>query len=94
MEGVHLATSSKPNHFPEASPPNIITWRVRATSADVCKDTDVWSVTVMFKNANSRDLPGCLVIKILPSSAGGVSSTPDQEAKIPQSSWPKNQNIK
>ena len=87
--GVHLVTASKSNHFPKASPPNTITWRVRATSGDVCRDTDVWSITVMFKNANLRDFPGCPVVKTLPSDAGGVSLTPGQEAKIPHASWPR-----
>jgi len=34
------------------------------------------------------------VVKTSPSSTRGAGSIPDQEAKIPHGSWPKNQNIK
>ena len=40
------------------------------------------------------DFPGGLVVKTSPSSAGGVSSTPGQGAKIPHDSQSKKQNIK
>ena len=34
------------------------------------------------------------MVKALPSSAGGARSIPGRLAKIPGTSWPKNQNIK
>jgi len=39
-------------------------------------------------------LPDGPVVKTSPSSTRGAGSIPDQEAKIPHGSWPKNQNIK
>ena len=42
----------------------------------------------------SWDFSGGLVVESSPSNAGGVSSIPGQEAKIPHASGPKNQNIK
>ena len=33
------------------------------------------------------------MVKTLPSSAGGAGSVPDQGAKIPHDSWPKDRNI-
>ena len=41
-----------------------------------------------------RDFPGDPVVKTSPSNAGGASSIPGQEAKIPHDWQPKNQNIK
>ena len=41
-----------------------------------------------------EDFPGGPVFGTLPSNAGGASSIPDQGAKIPCASQPKNQNIK
>ena len=40
------------------------------------------------------DFPGGPVVKTSPSNAEGAGSIPDQGAKIPHASWPKNQNIK
>ena len=40
------------------------------------------------------EFPGCPVVKTSPSYTVGVGSIPGQEAKIPHTSWPKNQNIK
>ena len=40
------------------------------------------------------DFPGGPVVKTSPSNAGNAGSIPGQGAKIPQVSWPKNQNIK
>ena len=42
----------------------------------------------------SGDFPGSPVVKTSPSNAGGVSSIPGQETKIPHASQPKNKNIK
>ena len=42
-----------------------------------------------FPNIHSWDFPGSLVVKTLPST-----SIPGWGIKIPQASWPKNQNIK
>ena len=41
-----------------------------------------------------RNFPGGLVVKTLPSNAGGIGSIPGCGAKIRYASWPKNQNIK
>ena len=41
-----------------------------------------------------RDFPGGLVVKTLPSKAGGVGLIPSWEAKIPHTSQPKNQNLR
>ena len=38
--------------------------------------------------------PGGPMVKTSPASAGGAGSIPGQGVKIPQASWPKNQNIK
>ena len=35
-----------------------------------------------------------MVVKTLPSNAGGTGSIPGQGAKIPGTSWPKNQKWK
>ena len=40
------------------------------------------------------NFPGDLVVKTLPSNAGGVGSIPGRGAKIPHASTPKIQNIK
>ena len=40
-----------------------------------------------------RDFPVIPVVKTSRSNAGGVGTNPGW-AKIPQASWPKNQNIK
>ena len=40
------------------------------------------------------DFPGGPVVKILPSNAEDAGSVPGQEAKIPHTSWAKNQNRK
>ena len=40
------------------------------------------------------DFPGSPVVETLPSNADGVGLTPNRGAKIPHSSWPKNQNIR
>ena len=42
----------------------------------------------------SRGLPWTRVVATLPSNTGSVGSVPRFEAKIPQDSWPQNQNIK
>ena len=34
------------------------------------------------------------MVRTSPSNAGGLGSIPGQGAKIPNASWPKNQNIK
>ena len=39
------------------------------------------------------DFPGRPGVKTSPSSAGGAGSVPDVGAKIPHTSWPKNQNV-
>ena len=36
-----------------------------------------------------RDFPGGPVVKTAPSNAGGESSKPGWDAKIPHASWPK-----
>ena len=41
-----------------------------------------------------RDVPGGLVVKILPSSAEGADLITGQGTEIPRASWSKNQNIK
>ena len=48
----------------------------------------------LFNKIKTTDFPGSPVVKISPSSAAGMGSTPDQEAKIPYVLWPKNKNIK
>ena len=40
------------------------------------------------------DFPGSQVVETWPSNVAGVSLIPDEGAKIPHSSWPKNQNIR
>ena len=42
----------------------------------------------------AQDFPGGTVVKTSPFSAEGACLVPDQGAKIPQASQPKNQNIK
>ena len=42
---------------------------------------------------NFKGFPDSPVVKTLPSDTGGVGSVRGQEAKIPDASWPKNQNI-
>ena len=42
----------------------------------------------------SQDFPSGPVVKTSPSNAGGTGSIPGWEAKIPQASAPKNQNIR
>ena len=46
-----------------------------------------------FKGPIARDFSGGLVVKTLPSNAGGMGSILGQETKIPHVSWPKNQNM-
>ena len=46
------------------------------------------------KKENWGDFSGGPVVESSPSNAGGVSSIPGQEAKIPHASWSKKQNIK
>ena len=46
------------------------------------------------KKENWGDFSGGPVVESSPSNAGGVSSIPGQEAKIPHASGPKSQNIK
>ena len=46
------------------------------------------------KERNGGDFLGGLVVKTLPSNAGGVGLIPGKGAKIPHASWLKNQNIK
>ena len=41
-----------------------------------------------------RDFPSGPVVKTLPSNIGGLGLMPGWGAKIPHTSWPKNQNIK
>ena len=41
-----------------------------------------------------RDFPGRQVVETWLSNADGVSLIPDKGAKVPYSSWPKNQNIR
>ena len=48
----------------------------------------------MLKYLACGNFPGSLVVKTLPSSAGGGGSIPGQGAEIPHASWPKTQNIK
>ena len=43
---------------------------------------------------NSWDFPGSPLVKSSPFNAGDTGLIPDQRAKIPHESWPKNQNIK
>ena len=43
---------------------------------------------------NSWDFPGSPLVKSSPFNAGDMGLIPDQRAKIPHNSWPKNQNIK
>ena len=43
---------------------------------------------------NSWDLPGSPLVKSSPFNAGDMGLIPDQRARIPHDSWPKNQNIK
>ena len=38
--------------------------------------------------------PGCPMVKSSPSNAAGLGLIPDQGAEMPQTSWPKTQNIK
>ena len=40
------------------------------------------------------DFPGGPVVKISPSNAGDVCSTPGQGAEISYASWPKHWNVK
>ena len=51
-------------------------------------------VYVSSKKNVLRDFLGGPVVKTLPSNSGGVGSIPGQGTKIPQASWPKNQNTK
>ena len=46
------------------------------------------------KERDGGDFLGGLVVKTLPSNAGGVGLIPGSRAKIPHASWLKNQNIK
>ena len=46
------------------------------------------------KKENWEDFSGGAVAESSPPNAGGVSSIPGQEAKIPHASGPNNQNIK
>ena len=47
-----------------------------------------------FKIRQPGDFPGCPKVKTPPSDAEGASSIPGWRAKIPQASWPKDQNVK
>ena len=47
-----------------------------------------------FKMGSSRGFPGSPVVKTSPSSAGGMDSIPGWEAKIPQASQSKTENVK
>ena len=49
---------------------------------------------IQVKTLGVGDFPGGPVVKTSPSNTGGPNSIPDQRAKIPHASWPKNQNIK
>ena len=40
------------------------------------------------------DFPGGPVVKTSTANAGGAGSIPGQGAKIPESSWPENQNVR
>ena len=40
------------------------------------------------------DFPGGPVVKTSTSNAGGAGSIAGQGAKIPESSWPENQNVR
>ena len=53
-----------------------------------------WCPLYCIKQFKHRKFSGCPVAKILPSNAGGTGSIPGRGAKIPYTSWPKNQNIK
>ena len=46
------------------------------------------------KERDGGDFLGGLVVKALPSNAGGVGFIPGRGAKIPHGSWLKNQSIK
>ena len=49
---------------------------------------------IIDEELRSRDFPDGLVIKILPSNAGGAGSIPDRGAKIPHALWPKKPKYK
>ena len=48
----------------------------------------------LYQKLGDRDFPGSPVVKTSPSNAEGVGSIPDQGAKIPHASGPKNQITK
>ena len=48
----------------------------------------------LIKSGIARGFPGSGVVKTSPSSAGGMSLIPGQEAKILPAAWPRNHNIK
>ena len=50
--------------------------------------------TFKFWEGTGKTFPGGLVVKTLPSNAGGASSIPNQGAKIPHALGPKSQNIR
>ena len=45
------------------------------------------------ENSNIKDFPGGPVVKSSSSNAQGAGSIPDQGAKMPHVSWPKNKYI-
>ena len=53
-----------------------------------------WQTKASCSNWAWKHFPGGLVLKTLPSNAGGTGSIPGLGAKIQHASWPKHQNIK
>ena len=48
----------------------------------------------VFKKLVTRDFPACPVVKTSSSNTGGAGLILGQEAKIPHTSGPKNQNLR
>ena len=49
---------------------------------------------IQVKTLGVGDFPRGPVVKTSPPNTGGTNSIPEQRAKIPHASWPKNQNTK
>ena len=68
---------------------------IRRDTRSLCLSVSLFLCQVRTQQeVSQRDFSGGLVVESSPSSAGGVSSMPGQEARIPHASGPKKPNMK